>query len=133
MSADRLIFGESAERARLWRVGQSQTPRLGKNSLTLFQNTPHKLTTLGLGNEASLRSSSHGAGRAMSRAQARSKLTVSALRQQLRGVWYDARLERQLLEEAPAAYKDVESVMRAQGELTRVIRRLRPVLVHKSA
>jgi tRNA-splicing ligase RtcB len=49
----------------------------------------------------------------------------------MRGVWYDARIERQLLEEAPGAYKDVESVMEAQVELTRVVRRLRPVLVYK--
>lgn len=89
--------------------------------------------TVGKGCAAALNSSSHGAGRQMSRTEARQKLTRSALRQQMRGVWYDARIEGQLLEEAPGAYKDVEAVMEAQGELTRVVRRLRPLLVYKGA
>jgi tRNA-splicing ligase RtcB len=67
----------------------------------------------------------------MSRTQARERVTVSALRRQLRGVWYDGRLERSLREEAPGAYKDIEGVMEAQAGLTRVVRRLEPVLVHK--
>jgi tRNA-splicing ligase RtcB (3'-phosphate/5'-hydroxy nucleic acid ligase) len=87
--------------------------------------------TLGKGCPAALNSSSHGAGRALSRTQARDRITRSALRQQLRAVWYDARLEPHLLEEAPAAYKPVEDVMRAQAELTTITRRLKPVLVHK--
>jgi tRNA-splicing ligase RtcB len=87
--------------------------------------------TRGAGCAEALCSSSHGAGRALSRAEARDRITVSALRQQLRRVWYDARLERQLREEAPGAYKDVDRVMRAQTDLTNVVRRLRPVLVHK--
>jgi tRNA-splicing ligase RtcB len=87
--------------------------------------------TVGKGEAAALNSSSHGAGRALSRTQARDRVTVSALRQQLRGVWYDARLERALREEAPAAYKDIEAVMAAQEGLTKVTRWLRPVLIHK--
>ena len=87
--------------------------------------------TTGRGCPASLFSSSHGAGRALSRTEARQRTTVSALRQQMRGVWYDARIERQLVEEAPGVYKEVDRVMAAQEELTTVVRRLRPVLVYK--
>ncbi len=87
--------------------------------------------TEGLGVAEGLWSSSHGAGRALSRTEARDRITVGALRRQLRHVWYDARLERQLREEAPGAYKDVEGVMRAQEGLTRVVRRVVPVLVYK--
>jgi tRNA-splicing ligase RtcB len=89
--------------------------------------------TVGLGCEAALCSSSHGAGRALSRTEAREKVTIGALRQQLCEVWYDARLERALREEAPMAYKGIEEVMGAQGELTKVVRRLRPRVVHKGA
>ena len=89
--------------------------------------------TVGRGCVAALNSSSHGAGRQLSRTEARQRLTRSALRQQMRGVWYDARIEGQLLEEAPGVYKDVDVVMEAQAELTQVVRRLRPVLVHKGA
>jgi tRNA-splicing ligase RtcB len=87
--------------------------------------------TLGEGCGPALCSSSHGAGRALSRTEARDRVTVGALRQQLRGVWYDARLERQLREEAPMAYKPIDDVMAAQSSLTRIVRRLRPVLVYK--
>ena len=41
-------------------------------------------------------------------------------------------LARSLCEEAPSAYKDVRQVMRAQRELTRVVRRLQPVVSYKA-
>jgi tRNA-splicing ligase RtcB len=89
--------------------------------------------TLGLGCSAALNSSSHGAGRALSRTEARNRITVGTLRRQLRGVWYDQRLERSLREEAPAAYKSIDAVMKAQQQLTTITRRLRPLLVYKGA
>ncbi|MDB5356392.1 MAG: hypothetical protein JWN24_2845 [Phycisphaerales bacterium] len=86
----------------------------------------------GRGNPESLCSSSHGAGRAMSRDEARRKVTPRDLDRQLRGVWYDHRIAHALRDEAPAAYKDVRAVMRAQRDLTRIIRSLKPVLCYKS-
>jgi len=47
------------------------------------------------------------------------------------GTWFDPRLTDSLREESPRGYKDVRSVMRAQAELAKVIRTLRPVLVYK--
>jgi tRNA-splicing ligase RtcB len=91
----------------------------------------HSFHTRGTGNPLALHSSSHGAGRALSRTEARDRVTLSALRRQLRHVWYDARLERHLREEAPSAYKEIDAVMNAQTGLTRIIRRLQPLLVHK--
>lgn len=85
----------------------------------------------GRGVAASMWSSSHGAGRVMSRAQARHELSVAALHDQMAGVWFDHRLASRLRDEAPAAYKDIGQVMRAQRELTRIERRLRPVVVYK--
>jgi tRNA-splicing ligase RtcB len=90
------------------------------------------LHTLGRGNEASLCSSSHGAGRAMSRELARRRIGLADLERQMRGVWFDARGGSALSEEAPRAYKDVNAVMRAQRDLTRIVRRLTPVLVYKA-
>ena len=49
----------------------------------------------------------------------------------MRGVWFDHRLAGRLVDEAPCAYKDVGAVMRAQRELTRIVRTLRPILVYK--
>jgi tRNA-splicing ligase RtcB len=87
--------------------------------------------TKGRGHPDSLCSSSHGAGRALSRTEARQRISASAVVQQMRGIWFDPRLASHLREEAPAAYKNVEQVMRAQRDLTRIVRRLRPLLVYK--
>jgi tRNA-splicing ligase RtcB len=87
----------------------------------------------GRGCAASLCSSSHGAGRAMSRDAARRSVTVRELNRQMAGVWFDHRLARRLCDEAPGAYKDIHAVMRSQRELTRIVRVLRPVLSYKGA
>ncbi len=87
--------------------------------------------TSGRGCVQALRSSSHGAGRTMSRTDARRTISLGAFRRQMRGIWFDHRLERRLVDEAPAAYRDIGAVMRAQRELTRVVRRVTPVLSYK--
>lgn len=86
---------------------------------------------LGRGNVDALCSSSHGAGRCMSRTQARTRVSPDRLRRSMHGVWFDHRRVRQLLDEAPDAYKDIGAVMKAQRSLTRPTRRLRPVLSFK--
>ena len=85
----------------------------------------------GRGRADALRSGAHGAGRRLSRTDARHAISVRDVHRQLHGVFFDHRLARALREEAPAAYKDVEAVMRAQGALVRIVRRLRPVLSFK--
>ncbi len=85
----------------------------------------------GRGCESALCSSSHGAGRAMSRHDARKHFTIKQLRQQMKEVWFDHRFENLLREETPLAYKDIQTVMRAQRELVRIVRKLRPVLSYK--
>lgn len=50
----------------------------------------------------------------------------------MHGVWFDRRRAPGLREEAPGAYKDVRAVLRAQGELVRVTRMLRPRLSFKA-
>ena len=67
----------------------------------------------------------------MSRTAARAKVTERELRRQMEGVWYDYRLANRLRDEAPAAYKDIRAVLRAQKELVKVTRTLRPVLNYK--
>lgn len=85
----------------------------------------------GRGCTRALCSSSHGAGRAMSRGRARRAIDVKRLYGQLEGVWFDHRLASRLCEEAPGAYKDIGQVMRAQQELVKVERRVEPLLVYK--
>jgi len=85
----------------------------------------------GRGCALALCSSAHGAGRLMSRSAARRRVTARALRRQMDGIWYDYRHAEQLRDEAPSAYKDIRAVARAQAELVRIRRVLRPLLNHK--
>jgi len=87
----------------------------------------------GRGNGDALSSSAHGAGRCLSRSEARRHIGVKQLLEEAAGVWFDHRLAAGLCEEAPSAYKDVGAVVRAQRDLARVVRRLEPVLVYKAA
>ena len=85
----------------------------------------------GRGAPESLCSSSHGAGRAFSRGEARRKFSPKLLQSQMKGVWFDQRRAGRLTDEAPGAYKDIGKVMRAQKELTKIVRKLRPLLSYK--
>jgi tRNA-splicing ligase RtcB len=87
----------------------------------------------GRGRAEALCSSSHGAGRRLSRAEAQRTVSARALHRQMQGVWFDQRLTDRLRDEAPAAYKDIHAVMRAQRDLTCIVRRLHPVLSYKGA
>lgn len=85
----------------------------------------------GRGVADSLRSGAHGAGRLLSRGACRERFSRSDVRRQMGDVWFDPRMTDTLREESPKGYKDVRSVMRAQAELVKVVRTLRPVLVYK--
>lgn len=85
----------------------------------------------GRGCPAALCSSAHGAGRILSRSEARRRISAGQLQQQMQGVWYDHRKAAQLRDEAPGAYKDIRAVARAQHDLVRIVRVLRPVLNYK--
>lgn len=91
----------------------------------------HTYHVEGLGAARSLMSSSHGAGRRLSRGAARAKIRRSELTRQLADVWVNPQTIPKLVDEAPAAYKNVDAVMRAQKDLVRIVRKLRPVLCYK--
>lgn len=81
----------------------------------------------GRGEENSINSASHGAGRLMSRTQA--VKTIS--RNELKAVLQDHKvtLIGAGLDEAPMAYKDINMVMNAQQDLVQVVARFRPRIV----
>ena len=86
---------------------------------------------VGRGCPGALCSSAHGAGRILSRTEARRSITTRELQRQMGEVWYDFRQSDRLRDEAPSAYKDIRAVARAQRELVKVVRVLRPVLNYK--
>ncbi|MCU0305382.1 MAG: RtcB family protein [Thermoanaerobaculales bacterium] len=81
----------------------------------------------GAGSEASLRSASHGAGRRMSRKQARKRYRWDDVRDLLRE--RRVRVLSAGLDEVPMAYKDIDEVMAAQRDLVRPVARFQPRLV----
>ncbi len=87
----------------------------------------------GRGRTDALRSSSHGAGRKLARGEAARTISVRDLERELRSVFFERELAPRLRDEAPGAYKDIGAVMRAQRDLVRVVRTLRPVLAYKGA
>ena len=83
----------------------------------------------GLGSERSFYSASHGAGRRMSRNEAKRRFTVDDLIAQTAGV--ESRKDAGVLDELPAAYKDIESVIAAQSDLVEVVAHLKQVICVK--
>jgi tRNA-splicing ligase RtcB len=83
----------------------------------------------GLGSEEALASASHGAGRRMSRNQAKKRFTVDDLVAQTRGV--ECRTDEAVLDEIPGAYKDIDRVMASQSDLVKVRHTLKQVLCIK--
>ncbi|HEX7165389.1 MAG TPA: RtcB family protein [Acidimicrobiales bacterium] len=85
----------------------------------------------GKGNPASWTSCSHGAGRRHSRTQAKKLFTSADLAEQMKGkVWLATRAES-LVDEIPAAYKDIDQVMADQADLVEVLHTLHQVLNYK--
>lgn len=87
----------------------------------------------GLGEASAYGSCSHGAGRVMSRKEARAKITRGALSSSMAHVAHPSRLGEALVEEAPAAYRDVRQVLHDQRDLVERETRLEPFLVLKGA
>lgn len=81
----------------------------------------------GRGNEASLNSAAHGAGRRMSRKQAMKSFTWSDVKKYLRE--REVTLLSAGLDEVPMAYKDIYEVMAAQSDLVETLARFDPKLV----
>lgn len=83
----------------------------------------------GLGNPDSFCTCSHGAGRAMSRTQAKKQFTVEDHARATAGV--ECRKDAAVLDETPGAYKDVDAVMRAQSDLVEIVHTLKQVVCVK--
>src|SRR5215204_996170 len=83
----------------------------------------------GLGNPQSYNSCSHGAGRKMSRTAAKKRFTREDLERMTRGV--ECRKDSGVIDEIPAAYKDIDEVMRNQSDLVEIVAELKQVVCVK--
>ncbi len=83
----------------------------------------------GLGNPESFCSSAHGAGRKMSRTAAEKQFTVADMVAQTQGVI--CRKDKDVIDEIPGAYKDIDQVMANQADLTEILHTLKQVVCVK--
>ena len=83
----------------------------------------------GKGNPESFDSCSHGAGRAMSRTEAKRRFTLEDHVTATAGV--ECRKDADVIDETPAAYKPIDAVMEAQADLVEVVHTLRQVVCVK--
>lgn len=83
----------------------------------------------GKGNRESFHSCSHGAGRAMSRKEAKRRFSVEDHEAATDGI--ECRKDQGVIDETPAAYKDIDAVMAAQRDLVEVVHTLKQVLCVK--
>ena len=83
----------------------------------------------GKGNPESFSSCSHGAGRAMSRNEAKRRFTVEDHMRMTEGV--ECRKDEDVIDETPAAYKSIDAVMAAQADLVEIVHTLRQVVCVK--
>ncbi|WP_348770936.1 RtcB family protein [Niveispirillum sp. SYP-B3756] len=83
----------------------------------------------GRGNPDSFESCSHGAGRAMSRHEARRRFTVEEHVRATEGV--ECRKDADVIDETPMAYKPIEAVMAAQADLVEIVHTLKQIVCVK--
>ena len=83
----------------------------------------------GRGHPESFCSSAHGAGRKMSRTAAEKQFTVADMVAQTKGVI--CRKDKDVIDEIPGAYKDIDQVMANQADLTEILHTLKQVVCVK--
>lgn len=114
----------------LW-ITRKGAVRAGKDELGIIPGSmgAKSFIVRGLGNPDAFCSCSHGAGRAMSRTEAKRRFTLADHRLATEGI--ACRKDADVIDETPAAYKPIEAVMAAQADLVEVVHTLRQVVCVK--
>jgi tRNA-splicing ligase RtcB (3'-phosphate/5'-hydroxy nucleic acid ligase) len=105
--------------------------RAGKGDLGIIPGSmgARSFIVRGKGNEQSFCSCSHGAGRKMSRTEAKKTFTLADHERDTAGV--ECRKDKDVIDETPQAYKDIDAVMAAQADLVEVVHTLKQVVCVK--
>lgn len=103
--------------------------RLGEYGIIPGSMGARSFIVRGKGHAESFCSCSHGAGRVLSRTEAKKRYTVADQMAQTRGV--ECRKDAGVIDEIPSAYKDIDAVMHAQRDLVEVVHTLRQVVCVK--
>jgi tRNA-splicing ligase RtcB (3'-phosphate/5'-hydroxy nucleic acid ligase) len=103
--------------------------RLGEMGIIPGSMGARSYIVRGLGNAESFCSCSHGAGRVMSRSEAKRRVSLEEHRAATSGV--ECRKDADVIDETPAAYKPIDAVMAAQRDLVEIVHTLRQVVCVK--
>lgn len=124
------VAKETHDGQDVW-VTRKGAVRAGKDELGIIPGSmgTRSYIVRGKGNPESFCSCSHGAGRVMSRTEAKKRFTVADHEKATAGV--ECRKDASVIDETPAAYKDIDAVMAAQRDLVEVVHTLRQVVCVK--
>ena len=86
---------------------------------------------VGRGNSDWNYSAPHGAGRVLSRTEAKAKLSLDDFKETMRGI-YSTSIHKGTLDESPAAYKGIDQILEAIGESVEVVDIIKPLYNFKS-
>jgi len=116
--------------AEVW-VTRKGAVRAGRDELGIIPGSmgARSYIVRGLGNAESFQSCSHGAGRTMSRSEAKRRFSLADHVAATEGV--ECRKDQGVIDETPAAYKDIDAVMAAQRDLVAVEHTLKQVVCVK--
>ena len=89
------------------------------------------LICTGLGNEEWNFSAPHGAGRVMSRGEAKNSVTLSEFRKEMEGI-YTTTVSKETLDEAPMVYKPMEQIVNAITDTVKIDKTIKPVYNFKA-
>lgn len=109
----------------------SVSAQSGEKLLIPINMRDGSLICLGKGNEDWNFSAPHGAGRLMSRAEAKQSFTVSEFKKQMADV-YTTSVSKSTLDECPMAYKDMKAILDNIGPTAEVIQTIRPIYNFKA-
>jgi len=105
--------------------------REGERLLVPLNMRDGSLLCRGLGNPDWNESAPHGAGRRLSRSEAKGAITLPEFRKAMRGI-HSTCISRETIDESPMAYKDAEVIVAALGPTAEIVDRLRPLYNFKA-
>ena len=105
--------------------------RAGERLLIPINMRDGSLLCVGKGNEDWNCSAPHGAGRLMSRGEAKQSFTVSEFKKQMEGI-YSTSVGRSTLDECPMAYKGMADILDNIGPTAEVVKVIRPIYNFKA-
>ncbi len=105
--------------------------KAGERLLIPINMRDGSLICVGKGNEDWNCSAPHGAGRLMSRAQAKQSFTVSEFKKEMAGI-YTTSVGRSTLDECPMAYKDIQDIVDNIGPTVDIVSRIKPIYNFKA-